>query len=49
MYQFVMMPDPNQLIAEVAIKGSEHLVRVNNNEGKVLVCGLDCEVGSELT
>jgi len=24
-------------------------VRVSDKEGKVFVCGLDCEVGSELT
>ena len=31
------------------MKGYEHLVRVNDKEGKTFICGLDCEVGSELT
>jgi len=31
------------------MKENEHLVRVKNKEGKVFVCGVVCEVGSELT
>ena len=31
------------------MKGYEHLVRVSDKEGKVFVCGVDCEVGTELT
>ena len=31
------------------MKGHEHLVRVHDKQGKVFVCGIDCEVGSELT
>jgi len=31
------------------MRGYEHLVRVTDKEGKIFVCGLDCEVGSELT
>jgi hypothetical protein len=31
------------------MKGYEHLVRVTDKEGRVFVCRLDCEVGSEST
>ena len=31
------------------MKGYEHEVKVTDKEGKVFVCGVDCEVGSELT
>ena len=31
------------------MKGNNRLVRVKNKEGKFFVCGVDCEVGSELT